>query len=216
MKNKYRHNDDGSTTIFIESKKYGTKEVLIDTEDRSTVDKHYWHLYTDKNENVFYARTSVLHPDGGWKVNKTDGRRRRRRLMRAMPHMVLEKPKHPMVIDHIDGNGLNNRKSNLRITTNSSNQHNRVIAPSKSGYTGAKHDPRCRTKPWYAAIRMSPNKIKHLGMFSTKEEAAQAHDLAVVKHREIVNPERQLNFPEKLEEYKASLARENKGDDNKK
>ena len=51
--------------------------------------------------------------------------------------------------------------------------------------------------------------------FLTKEEAAQAYDLAVVEKREIVNPEQQLNFPEKLEEYKALLTTKSKGEDKK-
>jgi len=209
MKNKYRHNDDGSTTIFIESKKYGTKEVLIDRKDWGRVKEYTWSLSTPKKNGNCYAKTQINHPEGGWIPCKLYKRRRRKSGLQ-MHHVIIGKPPKGKQTDHIDGNGLNNRNDNLRHVTPAENSWNTVHKNKTSYYGVVKY----KVEIYKYGCKLAG---KHIGSWmDTPEEAAEARDLAVVKHREIVNPERQLNFPEKLEEYKASLARENKGDDNKK
>ena len=54
-------------------------------------------------------------------------------------------------------------------------------------------------KPYVS--RIGGKSRKYLGCFSTAEQAAQAYDRAVCKHWEVVNPERQLNFPDRMQEY---------------
>ncbi len=206
MKNKYRHNPDGSTTIFIESRKHGTKECLIDTEDFEHVGAFTgaWTLTSVGH----YAATSIIHPSGRWDP-RADGYRQRQRKMIRMHHVVIGKPEHPLVTDHVDGNRLNNRKSNLRHATLHENAQNKIIgAHNRLGYKGIRT---FNCSPNYGAtFHHATAGNLHLGTFPTKEEAAQAYDLAVVEHREIINAERQLNFPEKLKEYEALLATNNK------
>lgn len=88
--------------------------------------------------------------------------------------------------DHINGNGLDNRRENLRICTPAQNRCNRgKTKANKSGYKGVCWDEK-RSK-WESIIRVSGKAI-HLGRFSTAEEAARAYDDAATKlHGEFSN-----------------------------
>jgi hypothetical protein len=84
--------------------------------------------------------------------------------------------------DHIDGNGLNNLRSNLRICTHRENtRHEKGLrANNTSGYRGVslRHDG----KKWVASIRLGDGKRKILGSFVDPKMAAAAYDEAAKKH----------------------------------
>ena len=90
-------------------------------------------------------------------------------------------------VDHINGNKLDNRRSNLRIATNSQNMMNRgKTASNTSGYKGVFKN----RSLWMARIKVEGRPI-YLGSFVTKEEAAFKYDIAAKKyHKEFAN----LNF----------------------
>lgn len=78
-----------------------------------------------------------------------------------------------LVVDHKDGDGLNNCRSNLRVCTRRQNQQNRVNVPrnNTSGHIGvlwSKHDKRWR------AVVVRNRKRTHLGQFGSKSKAVQA------------------------------------------
>ena len=83
-------------------------------------------------------------------------------------------------IDHIDGNGLNNRWNNLREVTPTENQRNaRKRSDNTSGTTGVGwHKQR---QKWKAQIRINGTQ-KHLGYFDSKEEAIWAREAANKEH----------------------------------
>lgn len=83
-------------------------------------------------------------------------------------------------VDHIDRNGLNNRRSNLRLATRSQNMAN-MGRPKRntSGFKGVGWH-RERSK-WQAYIRVH-GKLIHLGRFAEKEQAAEAYAVAASKH----------------------------------
>jgi len=85
-------------------------------------------------------------------------------------------------VDHIDRDGLNNRRENLRICTHAQNMQNKgKNAKNKSGFKGVCHNKgRPINKPWRAKIKLN-NKDHHLGYFNTKEQAALAYDDAARK-----------------------------------
>jgi hypothetical protein len=86
----------------------------------------------------------------------------------------------PVHVDHIDGNGFNNRFNNLRLATPSQNHGNRrVRRDSASGITGVMYiAPR---KKWWATIRVA-GRLRHLGYFGTAQEAAEARNRSAVEH----------------------------------
>lgn len=85
-------------------------------------------------------------------------------------------------IDHRDGNGLNNCKSNLRLATRSENmQNSRVPKNNRYGVKGVCFLPNRYGKKWKAAI-CANNRAITLGHFHTKEEAAKAYNEAAKKY----------------------------------
>jgi AP2 domain-containing protein len=89
-------------------------------------------------------------------------------------------------VDHRNGNGLDNRRSNLRIATVGQNAANRA-AYSKTGYKGVHVKP---SGNFHASISKDKRTI-YLGTFPTPEEAARAYDVAAISlHGEFAR----LNF----------------------
>ena len=86
----------------------------------------------------------------------------------------------PRIIDHKNGNGLDNKRENIRFTDHTGNAGNIRIVGSRSGFKGVHRLPRCLTKPWSAVIRLETGQVR-LGTFSTPEAAAAAYDLAAKK-----------------------------------
>lgn len=90
-------------------------------------------------------------------------------------------------VDHIDHNGLNNQRSNLRVATRRQNAANRRPR-GKSRYLGVSwHRPMQR---WIAKIRVG-EKNYHIGYFIDEAEAAKARD---AKARELHGEFANLNF----------------------
>jgi len=77
-----------------------------------------------------------------------------------------------MHIDHIDGDGLNNRPENLRLVSNRLNSMNRKKRKDNtSGYTGVTwYKP---TRSWRAVVSIG-GKVKSLGYYKNIEDAAMA------------------------------------------
>jgi|SRR5690606_26680707 len=111
-------------------------------------------------------------------------------------HRYITNTPKGMVVDHINHDTLDNRKSNLRICTqlqNSANQ--RPYENSSSKYKGVSWDS--ENNKWRATIRWG-GVSKCLGRYETEEEAGVAYDLEAI-HRQ--GDFAYLNFPEKKEEY---------------
>ena len=96
------------------------------------------------------------------------------------------------VVDHRNGNGLDNRRANLRRASQAQNQINRAgnlrSGSMASKYRGVKLR---RARTWEADIRINGKKT-FLGSFKTAEDAARAYDAAARQyHGEFAR----LNFP---------------------
>jgi hypothetical protein len=79
------------------------------------------------------------------------------------------------LVDHINGNKLDNRRANLRVTTASvNNQNRRMLRNSTSGHRGV---TRAKGTRWYSRICFQGRQI-HLGTYDTREQAALAYNCA--------------------------------------
>lgn len=94
-----------------------------------------------------------------------------------MHRVIMQAPLNKLV-DHIDGNILNNQKHNLRICTHSENMRNQHSVSGTSKYKGV-YWSKDKNK-WAAQIRSS-NKKKFLGYFSNEKDAALAYNKAAVE-----------------------------------
>jgi hypothetical protein len=82
------------------------------------------------------------------------------------------------IVDHINGNSLDNRRENLRIVSASINCANRQYEPGVSGYRGV--HPSAKPGRWRARIK-SGGPLRTLGTFASPEEAALAYNHAALK-----------------------------------
>lgn len=88
-------------------------------------------------------------------------------------HRVLTNAPNGVLVDHRDGDGLNNRRSNLRFATKSQNAHNmRKPCTNTSGHKGVTWDK--RDHKWQAKI-MVGGRQRSLGYFEHKADAARAY-----------------------------------------
>ncbi len=92
-------------------------------------------------------------------------------------HVYLMRPPKGMLVDHINGDKLDNRRENLRIATDAENSRNVVKREGHtSSYKGVAWD--AARKKWKAQIKTPDGKQRTLGRFSSEEEAAKKYDEA--------------------------------------
>ncbi|SRR5258708_3484857 len=140
------------------------KFVVIDDEDVLKVIVHRW--YASKEGDVWYAKANAVSPDG----SKTCIRM----------HRLITGVSEPLVlVDHFNGDGLNNRRNNLRICDHAQNLWNRGRqANNTSGYKGVSF---CKiTGRWVARIRVR-GKYFNVGRYDTPELASEAYQEASLR-----------------------------------
>lgn len=149
--------------IPIRSKVYGDIQFFIDGEDFEKIKNYKWFAHFDKTINNYYVRSK--------KQNKYI----------PIHRYIMDCPKG-MVVDHIDGNPLNNCRSNLRICTPQQNAMNKKPYKNKisTKYKGVYTVTGCKNK-WQAQINHN-KKYLYLGTFDSQEKAAEAYNAAALKY----------------------------------
>lgn len=139
------------------------KFAVVDDEDFSRLSRWKWHY----GKRGYAARTV--------EIGYFQGKRKQTQIL--MHREVIEVPNN-MFVDHINGDKLDNQKTNLRIVnTQQNNWNSKTPAHNTSGFKGVSEDKRNLSKKWQAYITVDNKKI-HLGYFSTKEDAAKAYNEA--------------------------------------
>lgn len=161
LRNKYEIRGD-YVAIFIERRNGEVLETYIDLEDLDRVKSFSNTLHVKEVKSKY----DLLYVCGYRRVgtNKYEKPHLHRYILGLDEDSDL-------VVDHIDGNGLNNRKSNLRIATQAENVQNKrgAQANSKSGIRGVWKRSDCNRWEYQVTI----NGVKHRGIVKTKEEAEQ-------------------------------------------
>jgi hypothetical protein len=146
--------------------------ALVDDSDYEELSKRRWFVHGPSDNNYAVTTTGT----GGKHV--------------YMHRLLLPCDDPGLQPDHINGNRLDNRRSNLRLATRSQNNINR--GPGRNSTTGIKGVHFCRArKRWRAAIKCN-RKFHHIGYFSDPMLAAMAYDKAA---REMFGEFAWTNFP---------------------
>ena len=127
------------------------KETVVDDEDFEYLSKWKW-----------------SYSSSGYAVRQNKGKL-------VSMHRQIIKPKKRLVVDHINGDKLDNTRKNLRICTVSQNCHNsNVHKDSRTGLKGVTFEKQQVNKPWRARIMVRGEKTD-LGLFKTKQGAHKAY-----------------------------------------
>lgn len=138
--------------------------TLVDEEDYQKVIQYNWSAYVRfrSGKPQVYAIRSISTPKG--------------RTTISLHRWLLAAPKGTE-IDHRNGNGLDNRRINLRLCTSSENSKAKHSSCAKSGYKGVS----CSGSKWIARIRVNYKEI-YLGTFTTARKASIAYNRAAKQH----------------------------------
>jgi hypothetical protein len=165
MRNTYRNRKEdfsnvevpvGAKLIPLSKGKY----ALIDEEDFDLINRFSWSTNVASHTCYAYAH---IGKEGRW----------------SMPRLLLGIEDSKVLVDHIDHNGLNNRRSNLRVCTHAENGRNKKKSINRSSeYKGVSRA--VIHKKWTAAIKFN-DKTKHIGCFELEIDAAKAYDAKAVE-----------------------------------
>lgn len=148
---------------YITNKKGEKFVVLIDDEDEELYDRYRWYI------SGKYARCHINKDETNY-----------------LHRLILNASKKD-IVDHINGNRLDNRKCNLRLCNKYQNAQNKSRHSRLTIYKGIWKNK----KRWGSSIMVKRKKI-HIGTFDTQEQAARAYDEAAKKH---FGEFAKLNFP---------------------
>lgn len=138
--------------------------LLIDEEDWQKVNHLKWTAHKRPHDNCYYALTT----------DYSSGKPK----LQLIHRLIMNAPKN-MTVDHINGNGLDNRRNNLRLATRKENARNQKLnKKSTTGFKGVSFHK--RDKKYTAQIKL--DKLMHLGYFENPIEAAIAYDTAAKKY----------------------------------
>lgn len=158
--------------LVINSRVHGTHVVHVDDGDADVVTAHSWHI-DKESDRLFYARSSIKI-NGVW-------------VSKFMHNLLTGWSR----VDHVDHNGLNNCRFNLRETNCSLNGANRRSNQgSSSKFKGVTWNK--QKKKWMAAIKTGGVSM-YLGYFTDPVNAAHVYDTAAM---ELFGEHAGLNFPE--------------------
>lgn len=142
--------------------------AIVDDDDFAWLNEWKWTALVTRQLVYAYRR-----------VSKTQTLLMHRAILRAAPTLL---------VDHIDFDGLNNRRSNLRLCTKRQNQAHSRHPIGGTGFRGVTLNKSAKTIRYVAQSAATG----YIGSFGSAEDAAVAYDNIA---RELYGPFAQLNFP---------------------
>lgn len=139
------------------------KRAKVDDEDFEELSKYKWYYKDAKG--------------GGYAVRNSDYIKGQPRTTIRMQRQILGTPEG-FETDHINGDKLDNRRSNLRIVTKSQNQWNRKKQKGSSQFKGVSLNK--QTGKYHVSLQMNGKKI-WLGYYASEVEAGKAYEDGIAK-----------------------------------
>jgi hypothetical protein len=167
--------------ITIHSKKFGVKECFVDDEDFEYLNQWKWKLLVSYN-SMYAVRNVSTYLGGGRKSRKCSYK------CILMHRLIMGVSDPTILIDHIDQNGLNNQKINMRTCSKAeNNRHVRSHNDSKySKYLGVSFDK--RRHKWTSSLTYK-DKLINIGRFDSERDAALAYNKKAIElFGEFANP----------------------------
>ena len=159
------------------------KYALVDPDDYGWLSEYNWHMVGDKG--AFYA------------ARNTGQRQGEKRIVVKMHREILAVP-DGMFVDHINHNGLDNRKANLRPATQAQNARNRRKLHRSNFHSKYKGLTWYRREKRWAVRIMVDRNARFIGYFDNELDAARAYDQAAKEyHGQFAS----LNFPDETAEH---------------
>lgn len=154
------------------------RPFLIDVGDYDKIKDYYWRITFQQEFNYYCVETKI--------------KKKQTKLSRYLLGITDKN----IYVDHINGDSLDNRRSNLRIASPHQNSMNRVKVSKTRLYKGVNQN----SNRWVAHIGYTNSKTGvrkniYLGSFKTPEEAAKAYDKKAI---ELFGEFARLNFPMKF------------------
>lgn len=158
--------------ITIKTLRHGTKTVLMDSEDYDFLMQWNWSIRFDRRVNAannnYYAQRCYQDENGKTRT--------------ISMHRLLMNPPRGLVVDHINGNGLDNRRCNLRICTQSQNMMNSKPYGVTSKYKGVQLYSKVDPNKKYKVLIGKDGKSYFVGYFPDEVSAALAYNEASKKY----------------------------------
>jgi hypothetical protein len=148
-------------TVPLHGKKAAGRVALVDDADYELVMAYTWHAHETNRNSGPYADANIRRADGNWTTI------RMHKLITGYPQT-----------DHVNHDGLDNRRANLRpATTSQNNANQRPRKGCASPYKGVCWDS--WRQRWQADIQVDGHR-RCLGRFRAEEDAARAYDTAAL------------------------------------
>lgn len=134
---------------------------MVDDDDYEKIKHVAWHAHFNRSGNAYAIHTTSRKNIGGQTAM---------RMHRIIMGLSQDDPRY---VDHVDNNGLNNQKSNLRICTPSQNSANRVSRGKGSKYLGVSFWK--RNNKWGVTTAKDGKQYFH-GLYVDEKQAAKVYN----------------------------------------
>lgn len=152
----------GDTAILLIAYKGETHEILISAEDVETVSQYRWRIRAQFEKNGKPMKSPARYIAGHKQTPRGT-------LFVYLHRLIMQHPEG-MVVDHVNGNTLDNRRSNLRIVTPSQNGQNRKSTSAASGVRNVYRHT--YTGRYFVSFCVGYRRIQ-IGTYETLFEASQ-------------------------------------------
>ena len=141
--------------------------AIVDDNDYAELNKHKWYAMGSKTSRTHYAARGIT----------TNGKL----VIKLMHRIIFGIDSKDIKIDHIDHNGLNNKRSNLRQCTHAENTRNRTCIKQRGSTSKYKGVNLFQNKYYRAQITVNRKNIT-IGYRKNEKAAALLYNAAAIKY----------------------------------